>query len=96
MYKPKPLQHAGMLKKPLELYDPNAYRSRLNKVTIMMPHKNASQFVIGDRNNNMSRTHYKTVNQQMQLKPDFDLTQGSNTGILAAKTRLIHRKQWEY
>ena len=61
MYKPRPVQHAGMLKKPLEPYNPNAFRSRLTKPTVMMPHKNASQFVIGDRN--MNRTHYKTVNQ---------------------------------
>jgi hypothetical protein len=38
-----------MGKKPLEPYHPLAYRSRLPSPTVFMPHKNASQIVIGDR-----------------------------------------------
>ena len=46
--------HAGMLKKPLEPYHPNAFRSRLPQPTVVMPYKNSSQIVIGDRS-----TYYK-------------------------------------
>ena len=38
-----------MMKKPLEAYHPNAYRSRLPVATVVMPYKNSSQIVIGDR-----------------------------------------------
>lgn len=41
--------HAGMIKKPLEPYNPDAFRNRLPSPTIVMPHKNSSQIVIGDR-----------------------------------------------
>jgi hypothetical protein len=34
--------HAGMLKKPLEPYNPLAYRSRLPSPTVVMPYKNSS------------------------------------------------------
>ncbi len=34
--------HAGMTKKPLEPYHPNAKRSRLPQTTIVMPYKNSS------------------------------------------------------
>ena len=34
--------HAGMLKKPLEPYHPNAFRSRLPQPTVVMPYKNSS------------------------------------------------------
>ena len=43
-----------MLKKPLEPYHPNAFRSRLPQPTVVMPYKNSSQIVIGDRS-----TYYK-------------------------------------
>ena len=46
--------HAGMLKKPLEPYHPNCFRSRLPQPTVVMPYKNSSQIVIGDRS-----TYYK-------------------------------------
>lgn len=41
--------HAGMLSKPLEKYHPNAHRSRLPSPTVIMPYKNSSSIVIGDR-----------------------------------------------
>ena len=41
--------HAGMARKPLEPYNPNAHRSRLSSPTVVMPYKNSSQIVIGDR-----------------------------------------------
>lgn len=48
-YKVRENLHAGMIKKPLEPYHPNAFRSRLPKPTVVMPYKNSSQIVIGDR-----------------------------------------------
>ena len=49
MYKVRSNLHAGMIKKPLEPYHPLAHRSRLPSPTIVMPYKNSSQIVIGDR-----------------------------------------------
>jgi hypothetical protein len=41
--------HVGMLQKPLQSYHPLAYRNRLPSPTVVMPYKNSSQIVIGDR-----------------------------------------------
>ena len=49
MFKQRGNLHAGMARKPLEAYHPNAKRSRLPQPTIVMPYKNSSQIVIGDR-----------------------------------------------
>ena len=38
-----------MMKKPLEPYNPFSFRSRLPQATVVMPYKNSSQIVIGDR-----------------------------------------------
>ena len=48
-FKVRPILHVGMAKKPLEPYHPHAHRSRLPSPTIVMPYKNSSQIVIGDR-----------------------------------------------
>ena len=48
-YKLRDNLHAGMTKKPLEPYHPNAFRSRLPLPTVVMPYKNSSSVVIGDR-----------------------------------------------
>ena len=48
-FKPRANLHAGMIRKPLGPYNPNAARSRLPSPTIVMPYKNSSQIVIGDR-----------------------------------------------
>ena len=53
--------HAGMLKKPLEPYHPFSFRSRLPQPTVVMPYKNSSQIVIGDRSSDDKRL-FKTVN----------------------------------
>lgn len=42
MFKPRGNLHAGMARKPLEAYHPNAKRSRLPQATIVMPYKNSS------------------------------------------------------
>ena len=49
VFKVRPNLHAGMVEKPLQRYDPLAYRSRLPSPTIVMPYKNSSQIVLGDR-----------------------------------------------
>ena len=53
-FKTRDNNHCGMAKKNLEPYHPNAYRSRLPIPTVVMPYKNSSQIVIGDRS-----TYYK-------------------------------------
>ena len=54
--------HAGMIRKPLIPYNPNSTRSRLPIASIVMPYKNSSQVVIGDRSSNYKK-HFKTINQ---------------------------------
>ena len=48
-YQQRQMPHVGMNSKKLTAYDPNAQRSQLPKPTIVMPYKNSSQIVIGDR-----------------------------------------------
>ena len=59
-YKVRDNLHAGMLKKPLEPYHPNAFRSRLPQPTVVMPYKNSSQIVIGDRSTYNKRQFVST------------------------------------
>ena len=61
VYKQRALLHSGMTRKPLERYNPNSYRNRLPVPTVVMPYKNSSQIVIGDRSNNYKK-HFKTGN----------------------------------
>ena len=48
-FKVRPILHVGMARKPLCAYHPDAARSRLPSPTVVMPYKNSSQIVIGDR-----------------------------------------------
>ena len=48
-YKHRDDLHAGMLIKPLEKYTPVAKRSRLPVPSVVMPYKNSSSIVLGDR-----------------------------------------------
>jgi len=41
-FKVRDTLHAGMLRKPLEPYHPNSFRSRLPQPTVVMPYKNSS------------------------------------------------------
>ena len=54
--------HAGMQRKPLVAYNPNSTRSRLPTATIVMPYKNSSQVVIGDRSS-VYKKHFSTTNR---------------------------------
>ena len=51
-----------MNRKPLTKYDPNSYRNRLPQPQVVMPYKNSSQIVIGDRAS-YKPTHFKAVNR---------------------------------
>ena len=80
-----------MLKKPLEPYHPNAFRSRLPQPTVVMPYKNSSQIVIGDRSSDDKRL-WKTTNKLMQIPPNLE-NAVTNGGIVAAQTKWIHYNQ---
>ena len=81
--------HAGMgTRKPLLPYNPNSTRSRMPVATIVMPYKNASQVVIGDRTT-VYKKHFASTNKFQQLKPVSKPT--SNTGIAAERTKWIHK-----
>ncbi len=93
VYQPRDYLHAGMIKKPLEPYHPGAFRSRLPQPTVVMPYKNSSQIVIGDRSAE-DRRIFKTTNQLLQLKPDPS-NAVTNGGILAAQTKWTHYNQFK-
>lgn len=54
-YKTREIPHVGMNRKKLGAYHPDAYRNRLASPTVVMPYKNSSQIVIGDRSSYYSR-----------------------------------------
>lgn len=83
-YKVRENLHAGMLKKPLEPYHPNAFRSRLPQPTVVMPYKNSSQIVIGDRSSYYKR-QFVSTNQNTFVNPKQHDT--VNPGIISEKTR---------
>ena len=60
-YKFRDSEHAGMMKKKLAPYHPTAHRSRLPVPSVVMPYKNSSQIVIGDRSTH-NKHHFKTIN----------------------------------
>ena len=41
-YQKRDSHHCGMMKKPLEKYNPTAHRNRLPQPTVVMPYKNSS------------------------------------------------------
>ena len=76
--------HAGMTRKPLERYDPHAHRSRLPSPTIVMPYKNSSSIMIGDRTSEDRRMYVSTQKNTFSKTSDLNT---SNGGIIATKTR---------
>ena len=84
MFKVRNNLHAGMTQKPLEPYHPNAHRSRLPSPTIVMPYKNSSQIVIGDRSSHYKR-QFVSTNTNTFNKPQAALT--SNPGIVSEITK---------
>jgi len=73
-----------MQRKPLEKYHPNATRSRLASPTVVMPYKNSSQIVIGDRSSNYKRQFVSTQTNTFG-NPKNALT--SNPGIISEITK---------
>lgn len=80
-----------MAKKPLMPYNPQAVRSQLPKPTVVMPYKNSSQIVIGDRST-LDRRMFKTTNSLRQLRPDL-AEATTNGGILAERVKWTHKHQ---
>ena len=80
-----------MNKKPLSVYKPNAKRSMLPQPTIVMPYKNSSQIVIGDRTS-YDRRLYKTTNMLHQQVPDLEEA-CTNGGIIAERVKWTHAHQ---
>ena len=77
--------HVGMVKKPLMPYNPIAQRSRLTEPTVVMPYKNSSQIVIGDRAS-YNQKQWLSVNKMFQKVPNLHEAT-TNGGILAAKVK---------
>ena len=76
--------------KPLEPYHPYAHRSRLPTANIIMPYRNASSIVIGDRSSDYKR-QFATFNQLNY--PKHKLTDATtNGGILATRTKWFHSR----
>lgn len=90
-FKPQSYHHVGMAKKPLMPYNPQAVRSQLPKPTVVMPYKNSSQIVIGDRST-LDRRMFKTTNSLRQLRPDL-AEATTNGGILAERVKWTHKHQ---
>ena len=90
-YSSRPLLHAGMLTKPLQPYNPYAHRSRLPTPTVVMPYRNASSIVIGDRSSDYKR-QFATLNRLNYPKHRLD-DATTNGGIIATKTRWFHKRK---
>ena len=82
-YKVRDTLHAGMLKKPLEPYHPNSFRSRLPQPTVVMPYKNSSSVVIGDRST-YNKRQFVSTNKNCFVNPKQFET--NNSGIIAEQT----------
>jgi len=76
--------HAGMLRKPLERYHPNAHRSRLPSPTVVMPYKNSSSIVIGDRTSEDRRMYISSNKNNFSKTSNLNT---SNGGIISTKTK---------
>ena len=83
--------HAGMPVKPLTPYNPNAHRSRLPIAGVVMPYRNASSIVIGDRSSDY-KNHFSSTNRMNFPKHRLD-DATTNPGILATKTKYFHGKK---
>ena len=89
-FKVRETLHAGMLKKPLEPYHPNSFRSRLPQPTVVMQYKNSSSIVIGDRST-YNKRQFVSTHMNMFVKPKpFETT---NSGIVADTTQRVKYMQ---
>lgn len=83
--------HLGMRNKPLERYTPDAHRSRIRPEEYVMPYKNSSNIVLGDRST-QSKRHFITTAQNFIRKPQTTYT--TNVGILSEMTKWQHAHEW--
>ena len=90
MHKTVPNMHAGMAKKPLVRYSATSYRNRLPQPSVVMPHKNSSQIVLGDRVNAQKRLFVSTQKNHYPVHSLMDAI--SNPAILAERTKWIHKQ----
>ena len=88
-YDVKKVEHVGMVKKPLSLYHPNAYRSRLPISNIYMNHKNQSLISIG-QSHAINNKQWLSTNRDSYKWPKP--TPITNPGILSDKAKLVHKK----
>ena len=88
-FQKRAIEHCGIVKKKLCRYNPNAVRSRLPQPTVVMPYKNSSQVVIGDRSNKDSR-RFVSINKNMQTAYTFQ--PHDNPGISAARTAWLKKR----
>eukprot|EP01017_Pseudomicrothorax_dubius_P010264 TRINITY_DN13645_c0_g4_i1.p1 TRINITY_DN13645_c0_g4~~TRINITY_DN13645_c0_g4_i1.p1 ORF type:complete len:169 (+),score=23.48 TRINITY_DN13645_c0_g4_i1:58-564(+) len=90
-HKPKPGLTVGSSKKPLEPYNPTAYRNRLASVDVKMPLSNSSVVEIGDRTT-LNKRHFVSTNRNAY--GNFGKTDPiTNPGILASRTKWHHHLQ---
>lgn len=83
--------HAGMGVKPLVKYNPNSARNRLPQNSVVMPYKNSSQVIIGNRpaaDKGIYKTTYKCYYTPHALGVAV-----TNGGILSELTRRAHQQQ---
>lgn len=85
-YKVFPNMHVGMASKPLVLYSPYSYRSRLPTPDYIAPYKNSSHFEIGSRSTNSSKSVFKTTNKALMTCKNI-LEGLTNQGIISEKTK---------
>lgn len=85
-YKIYPKMHVGMRAKPLVLYSPHSYRSRLPTPDFIAPYKNSSHFEIGDRTSCRSKSVFKTTNKALMTCKNI-LEGLTNQGIISEKTK---------
>ena len=85
----KPILHCGMLKKPLEPYNPMSYRNRLPNFDCNFDHINKSNIEIGNPSRG-SRKQWISTYRDTYTTPVF--LPICNTGILSDISKKIHKK----
>ena len=92
-YTVKPIMHAGMGKKPLVLYNPTSYRSRLGVSDGFIPYKNTSRVELGVKTDINTKQWMSTTRDSFQWPKVTPIT---HTGILASTFRESHQKFYKH
>ncbi len=88
-FKPRVAQHAGMDKKPLVSYTPDAYRSRLDHTPHMAAARNASSVSFDGGLSVVHKRRFKTTHQLSYTGEPVDWR--SNQGVLSLNTKLYRK-----